>query len=192
MHGDLTSLERANGVRKSEVWFLLNGKCSENASCANNILINFFPSDFSMVLATIVTSLSNFLKLPDSDVSMLDVMGEGDEHNNLEDDKFAAEIPSEKVEGSSINTNSDRGRVPLPTVSASKPSSKKKVAKAWDDEDLDEVEDLNSASREIEETILGNSNSRSVDEIEAGFLNVYRALSKLRVEFDTKFKAIFA
>lgn len=25
MHGDLDSLEKANGVRKSDVWFLLNG-----------------------------------------------------------------------------------------------------------------------------------------------------------------------
>ncbi|MCJ1464322.1 hypothetical protein MMC07_002935 [Pseudocyphellaria aurata] len=172
MHGDLGSLERANGVRKSDVWFLLN--------------------DFSMVLATIVTSLGNFLKLPDSDLSMLDVMGEGDEHNNLEDDKIAAEIPAEMADGSSSNIASDRGRVPLPTVPKSNPNSKKKIAKSWDDEDLDEVIDLGSAGGRIEGTILGDANSRSIDEIEEGFLNIYLALSNLRAEFDIKFKAIFA
>jgi len=26
MHGDLDALEKANGVKKSDVWFLLNGK----------------------------------------------------------------------------------------------------------------------------------------------------------------------
>ena len=30
MHGDVDALEKANGVRKSDVWFLLNGK---NPSC---------------------------------------------------------------------------------------------------------------------------------------------------------------
>lgn len=35
-HGDILTIERANGVRRSEIWFLLN--------------------DFSMVLATIITS----------------------------------------------------------------------------------------------------------------------------------------
>lgn len=192
MHGDLESLERANGVRKSDVWFLLNGAYYLDNILVPVILINIFQSDFSMVLATIVASLSNFLKLPDSDLSMLDVMGEGDEHNNFEDDKIAAEIPAEKAEGNSVNATSDRGRVPLPTASSSKSGSKKKVAESWDDEDLDEVKDFNSANGAVEETLLGDAKSRSVDEIEEGFLNVYRAMTKLRAEFDTKFKAIFA
>lgn len=192
MHGDLDSLERANGVRKSDVWFLLNGTyCFEYFSYANSTK-HEIPSDFSMVLATILASLSNFLKLRDSDLSMLDVMGEGDEHINLEDDKIAADIPAEKAESNSGKATSDRGRVALPTVSTSQSSSKKKVANSWEDEDLDEVKDFNSTSGATEETLLGEANSRSVDEVEEGFLNVYRALSKLRVEFDTKFKAIFA
>lgn len=156
------------------------------------IIMNLSSLDFSMVLATIVASIGNFLKLPDSDLSMLDVMGEGDEHTNLEDDKIAAAIPAEKAEDSSVSTTSDRGRVPLPTVSASKLSSKKKIAEAWDDDDLDEVKDVNSASEVTKGTLLGDANSRSIDEIEKGFLNIYRAFSKLRAEFDTKFKAIFA
>ena len=158
------------------------------------ILIKLSASDFSMVLATIVSSLSNFLKLDNSDLSMLDVMGEGDERNNLEDDKIAAETPAEKAEGHSVNATSDRGRVPLPTASSSKPVSKKKIEDSWEDEDdVDEVIDSNSASRAVDgTTLLDDANSRSVDEIEEGFLNVYRALTKLRAEFDTKFKAIFA
>lgn len=37
MHGDLDALEKANGVRKSDVWFLLNGK---NPPC--NILTSIY------------------------------------------------------------------------------------------------------------------------------------------------------
>ncbi|KAE9979379.1 hypothetical protein EG327_007041 [Venturia inaequalis] len=58
-HGDVSALEKGNGIRRGEVWFLLN--------------------DFSLVLATIVTSLSNFMKLtPDSDMDMIDLQGSGD------------------------------------------------------------------------------------------------------------------
>ncbi|KAJ5464319.1 uncharacterized protein N7458_000005 [Penicillium daleae] len=50
-----------NGVRKGDIWFVLN--------------------DFSLVLATIVTSLENFLKLtPGTELDMLDVMGGGEAH----------------------------------------------------------------------------------------------------------------
>lgn len=35
-HGDVFTIERANGIRRADIWFLLN--------------------DFSMVLATIITS----------------------------------------------------------------------------------------------------------------------------------------
>ena len=40
-HGDVTSLQRANRIRRSDVWFKLN--------------------DFSMVLATIIASMKNFM-----------------------------------------------------------------------------------------------------------------------------------
>jgi hypothetical protein len=53
MHGDVAALQRANGIRRSDVWFLLK--------------------DFSLVLATIVTSLANFMKLDDA--SDMDIVG---------------------------------------------------------------------------------------------------------------------
>ena len=55
-HGDVHTIERANGIRRADIWFLLN--------------------DFSMVLATLITSLLNFMKLQDgTDMDMLEVMG---------------------------------------------------------------------------------------------------------------------
>ncbi|KAK3063207.1 hypothetical protein LTS18_002227 [Coniosporium uncinatum] len=66
-HGNVRALAEANGIRRGDVWFLLN--------------------DFSLILATIITSLSNFMKLsPESDVGLIDVMGSGDAFEDRKDD----------------------------------------------------------------------------------------------------------
>ncbi|KAF2097657.1 P-loop containing nucleoside triphosphate hydrolase protein [Rhizodiscina lignyota] len=58
-HGDVKQLQVANRIQPGNVWFMLN--------------------DFSMVLATIVTSLTNFIKAGgDDDLDMSDVRGSGD------------------------------------------------------------------------------------------------------------------
>ncbi len=166
MHGDLDALEKANGVRKSDVWFLLN--------------------DFSMVLATIATSLANFLKLPESDLSMLDIIGEGDETNNAEDDKFAVDsTDTESVATSTATTDTGRTSIMTASSTGSKAAKKKKVANSWDDSDDDE-------GHEPEATNGSLGDDPSKEELERGFLNVYKAITKLRAEFDTKFRKIFA
>lgn len=44
--------------------------------------------DFSLVVATIITSLTNFMKLsPNSDADMIDIMGSGDAYEEQQDDK---------------------------------------------------------------------------------------------------------
>lgn len=119
-------------------------------------------------------------------------MGEGDERTNVEDDQFAAERPSDKGESSSASTTSERGRVALPTASSLKPRSKKKVVESWEDEEMDEAKGSESANGTQDGENSEGAGSRSVEQMEEGFINVYWALSKLRAEFDTKFKAIFA
>jgi hypothetical protein len=58
-HGDVTSLSKANRIRSSDVWFKLN--------------------DFSMILATIVASMKNFMGMKsDDDVDLDEVRGSGD------------------------------------------------------------------------------------------------------------------
>ncbi|KAL6716555.1 hypothetical protein ACLMJK_006122 [Lecanora helva] len=176
MHGDIEALEKANGVRKADVWFLLN--------------------DFSLVLATIVASLANFLKLPESDLSLLDVIGEGDETNNAEDDKFVADSTTEDTESvsASIATN-DTGKTSVTSatsVNSSKSKQaaskkKEKVADSWEDSEDSEDELRESEAHKGEER-----EDRSKEELERGFLNVYTAIMKLRAEFDTKFRKIFA
>lgn len=126
---------------------------------------------------------------------MLDIMGGGDELGNLEDDKFAAEISSEKGDSSATSLSSGLGRRAPPPTSSSEPKApKKKVVASWDDEEVEqeEEEEEEKISSEEEEESAAPIKGQSPEEIERGFMNVYRAFSKLRLEFDTKFKAIFA
>ena len=168
MHGDLTALEKGNGVRKSDVWFLLN--------------------DFSMVLATITASLANFLKLPDSDLNVDDVMGQGDEAQNAEDDVFVdLSADTESTTTSSTLTNTTVSTA-ASSVSSGKPKAKKVVLDSWDD---DAEEDGGDDSDE-EEGLNDDGSEATKEELEKGFLNIYKAFSKLRFEFDSKFRKIFA
>ena len=139
------------------------------------------------MLATICTSLANFLKLSESDLSLVDVLGEGDENNNLEDDEpYGGSTTDTDSTGMSIAT-ADTGRTSVTTASSTsaKPKIKKKVADSWDDSDAeeeDEPEEINA--------IVDDDSTK--EELEKGFLNVYKAMTRLRSEFDTKFRKIFA
>ena len=139
------------------------------------------------MLATICSSLANFLKLPESDLSIIDVVGEGDENNNLEDDKFGGEstTDTESTTASTATTNTARSSVTTTSSTSTKPKAKKKVAEAWDDSDADETS-------EPEETNDASDGDSSKEELERGFLNIYKAMTQLRIEFDTRFRKIFA
>lgn len=139
------------------------------------------------MLATICASLANFLKLPESDLSLLDVIGEGDENNNLEDDKFGGDSTTDTESTTNSIATADTGRSSVTTVSSAsaKSKQKKKVADSWDDYDAEEAD-------EPKETNDALGADPSQEELEKGFLNVYRAMTKLRAEFDTKFRKIFA
>ena len=139
------------------------------------------------MLATICASLANFLKLPDSDLSLLDVIGEGDENNNLEDDKFGGDSTTDTESTTASVATTDTGRTSVTTTSSAsaKPKLKKKVAESWDDSDAEEED-------EPEETEGVLDDDPSKEQLEKGFLNVYKAMTKLRSEFDTKFRKIFA
>ena len=139
------------------------------------------------MLATICSSLANFLKLPESDLNTIDVVGEGDESNNLEDDKFGGEstTDTESTTASTTTTNTARSSVTTASSTSQKPTAKKKVAEAWDDSDADETS-------EPDETNEASDDDLSKEELERGFLNIYKAMTQLRTEFDTRFRKIFA
>lgn len=87
-NGDVTALQKANGIRKGDLWFLLN--------------------DFSLVLATINTSLTNFMKFSaGSDTDMIDVMGGGDAFEEEQLDKSIRERKTEENDGEGPETPSE-------------------------------------------------------------------------------------
>lgn len=171
MHGDVDALEAANGVRKSDVWFLLN--------------------DFSLVLATIQTSLANFMKIPEaSGGDMEDLVGGGDEGINKDDEALMADSGYGSAASSVVD-----GPVSGSTTSLANRSiggtSKKKVEESW------EVAADADAQKEEEEEAWDDGSSedegpQTVAEMEQGFLRIYKSFGKLKKEFDEKFKAMFA
>ena len=169
MHGDLTALERGNGVRKSDVWFLLN--------------------DFSMVLATIVASLANFLKLPDSDLNLDGITGQGDETQYAEDDIFADTSTETGSTAGSTTTNTTTTSTGASSVSSKKSGGRKAVLESWDDDAIDNAkEEKDEEGDEWDD----DDTAATKEELEKGFLDIYRSFQLLRATFDQKFRKIFA
>ncbi|PQE07733.1 DEAD DEAH box helicase protein [Rutstroemia sp. NJR-2017a BVV2] len=155
-HGYVKPLEDANGIRKSDVWFILN--------------------DFSMILATICTSLALYLGLEDSDAEILDVMGAGDEVENANDERLA----EDGIQTVSVS--------PPPSLKEQpKPVRGRKVVESWD-----AYEDKLAAEEDYLQEELDNDAGATDDEEYEKLKNVYRAFRKLKTEFDEKFTAIWA
>jgi superfamily II RNA helicase len=174
IHGDVTTLVKVNRIRQGDVWFILN--------------------DFSMVLATIVTSLSTFMNLtPASDLDFTDVRGEGDEAEEAKEDEL---LPSdsgyETASTLSYATNqADQGQQKGLPVQVKK---KKKVVDSWDDEaDEEDFQDELQAEKEkkARQKELEDMDKPAWEE-GAGLPKVLKAFKLLREDFDTKFRAMWA
>ena len=153
----------------------------------------YAPTDFSLVLKTIVASLANFLKLSETDLNFEDLAGEGDEHDNLQDESIADD--STVASESTVSTQNSGVATPLSSVSSSTAASqaksnKKKLADSWDDDadddDDDEEEDEDVAAAKMANLDLSKA------ELEKGFLNIYKAMGLLTKEFNAKFYKMFA
>lgn len=155
-HGSLQPLQDANGIRKSDVWFVLN--------------------DFSMVLATIATSLALHLGLgQNTDAELLDVMGAGDSVENENDAKMAEESIPQAVSA------------PSTELQQAQPVRRKKVVDDWD-----AGEDRLAAEEDYLEKEKESGAGATDDEEYEKLMTVYRAFRKLKTEFDEKFYAIWA
>ena len=172
-HGDIYTLERANGIRRADVWFMLN--------------------DFSLVLATIITSLMNFMKLKEgTDTDMLDVMGDLDVHEEAEDDQAAdSEETQSVISGPSVADSA----ISMPDRSKQVTKKNAKKADSWE-----EVADEENTAIETEERRAANAarldaeaaedtNKRGKEE---GLRNVLKAFQKLHAEFYSRFRAMWA
>lgn len=163
-HQDLRALEEDNGIRKSDVWFLLN--------------------DFSLVLATIVTSLTSYVKGPVSDLEFLDLQGGGEiDEIDLDDETETKEDPEPSVEGKKMKK--------------AMPVRKKKeaVADSWEDEVSSEeqsgdngFETATTASSPRETAEIATPHPGSVGDLK----RVLIAFQQLKADFDAKFRKMWA
>ena len=170
-HGDVHAIERGNRIRKGEIWFLLN--------------------DFSLVLATITTSLMNFLKLKNvDDMEFLDVVGDMDEIIEAQDEVVAdAEIAEGDGE---VKAKEIKKGI---STSAAKKKGKKldswEDASSEDEDDALEAEEEERLDKKMEGIDLGDAAWDGAAG-EAGLMDVLRAFQKLRFEFNAKFRAMWA
>ncbi|KAJ0305409.1 hypothetical protein Brms1b_010819 [Colletotrichum noveboracense] len=169
-HGDIESLVRDNGIKRGDVWFHLK--------------------DFSLILATIVTSLANFLDKSGAefdDASMIDVMDVADimdgEADNAEDGCFNGTRTSETSAAAPQAQSIKPKR---------KPKSEEEVPESWMDSggsenDANDSSDMNASTDESS----GDPTSRDEDD-GTGLVKVYRAFRLLQQEFDEKFRKVWA
>lgn len=168
-HGDTTALATANRIRRGDVWFVLN--------------------DFSMVLATIVTSLSNFMNLS-TESDFTDIRGEGEEEEERREDKLLPEDSGYETASTVSMSLKASAQQDLPI----QVKKKKKVADSWDDDadDEDFQDELAVANEKKKAQKEAEMLDKPAWEEGADLLNVLKSFKLLREEFDTKFRAMWA
>lgn len=182
-HGDMNALVRDNGIKGGDVWFRLK--------------------DFSLILATIVTSLTNFLNpnIVTDDAAMIDVQDAGD---------VMEESAGMEQEESWTAANSFEPPQVHETVGTSKQKGKRKaVAESWDAESSESELDEGSSWGKNAARLLGadqtqqsGTQSRRTDgtipttpiwsQDEKSLVKVYKAFATLHEQFDEKFKKVWA
>ncbi|KAF2144344.1 uncharacterized protein K452DRAFT_223784 [Aplosporella prunicola CBS 121167] len=158
-HGDVTALVEGNKLRRGDVWFVLN--------------------DFSQVLATIITSLTNFIKADlDADDDALNAMGGGDAHEEeVEDCLYEMDAaPTEQKKALPVHTKVVR----------------KKVVDNWDDDGEEDGADLPPKASGSSEGYSSEGDFKSPAWEGSSLLDVLYAFKKLADEFNDKFKVMWA
>ncbi|KAK1622681.1 hypothetical protein BDP81DRAFT_507281 [Colletotrichum phormii] len=170
-HGDLNTLVRDNEIKGGDVWFRLK--------------------DFSLILATIVTSLENILGRVDADdADMIDIQDVGDA---LEEGRCS--------EGSDAHSPK-RHAASTATVNAKAKShsskSKETVAESWEDLSDSSSDDTDHASgsssragqtTESEGTSFGSGQEKGGGE---GLIKVLMIFKILQQVFEDKFRKVWA
>jgi len=184
-HGSVVELARANGVRRGDVWFLLN--------------------DFSLVLATVVTSLRNFMGMGEMGAvdDMIDVAGGGDRaEDQREVDAAYEEAMREEREKEAARPADFAAAPTLPVIT----KRKDKAAESWEDEASkqasdDETESASTYGRSTGAATPTTQTSWTGADSEPpawegeggrGLLDVLRAFERLKATFDARFKEMWA
>ncbi|SPO02147.1 related to antiviral protein and putative helicase [Cephalotrichum gorgonifer] len=167
-HGNLQALVNDNQIKASDVWFHLK--------------------DFSLVLATVVTSLTNFFSQEAmADDSMVDIQDVGDVMDEEEDDVEAlGPVAARPV----VQAAATERVVPV----AKKTPRKAVVADSWEDEDESSESGESAMSNESEskEANVFSTDSRTGKIEDNELMLVLTAFKKLQEEFDEKFRKVWA
>lgn len=166
-HGDMEALVRDNHIKKGDVWFLLK--------------------DFSLVLATIVTSLTNFLDLDagaDSDLAMMDVQDAEDAARETSDALEPDDVPGDMAHGAL--PVQDEGAQKAEAAAAPKKVKKAKVIDSWDDDESSEDE---AAAAEAAAKAAGPAWE---GDGERNLAQVLRMFKTVQQQFDEKFRKQWA
>lgn len=180
-HSDVTALSKANGIRRGEVWFLLN--------------------DFSMVLATIVAALKNLMHVGENeDPDLMDLQAGGD---LAEETTFDTQLEALEQASAASSTEKEIETAPKAVL---KPK-KKVVTDSWDDEGDEEDDsddtvgqssDVFSSNISYAATNVSSRTSVTGDSDQQGAMHkeslgkVLVAFERLKVTFDAKFRAMWA
>jgi hypothetical protein len=165
-HGNVSQLETANRIRRGDVWYFLN--------------------DFSLILATVKTSIEGYLNPGGNiDAELLDLTGGGDIQESTVEEK-AIDLTDA---GNEVKANlQSAGLGPEKAVPA-KPlvrSRAKVVVDSWEDESEEE-----EPARPTAEA-LRNADTKALDGPDKSMFMVARAFRELHAEFDAKFRAMWA
>ncbi|KAJ2901623.1 hypothetical protein MKZ38_001643 [Zalerion maritima] len=198
-HGDITALQKGNGIRQSDVWYLLNA--AERTVGTNALAL--LHTDFSMVLATIVTTLNNFLRLSpeaDLDVEMINVQGCGDAvDGETADDAYEGMKAGPEQDGEATTGRAKSLLKVKKIIVEDESDDSADVPDSWDagssdDSNDDENETSLGANRGfgIGMGESGGNGGNATDDKTGGIMDVLVAFRLLRAEFDGKFKATWA
>lgn len=169
-HGDMEALVRDNHIKKGDVWFLLK--------------------DFSLVLATIVTSLTNFLDLDaaaDSDLAMMDVQDAEDAARETSDALEPDDNAGDMAHGALAVQ--DEAAKKAEAAAAAPKKKKKKVVDSWDDEDSSDDE---AAAAEAAEAAAKAAGPAWEGDGEQSLKQVLRMFKMVQQQFDEKFRKQWA
>ncbi|KAH8759888.1 DEAD/DEAH box helicase [Diaporthe sp. PMI_573] len=170
-HGDMEALVRDNHIKKGDVWFLLK--------------------DFSLVLATIVTSLTNFLDLDaaaDSDLAMMDVQDAEDAARETSDALEPDDGAGDMAHGA-LPTQDEGAKKIEAAAAAPKKTKKPKVIDSWDDDESSEDE---AAAAEAAEAAAKAAGPAWEGDGEKNLAQVLRMFKMVQQQFDEKFRKQWA
>lgn len=180
-HGDLEALIKDNRIKRGDVWFYLK--------------------DFSLILATIVTSITNFLdsegKMDDAD--MIDIQ---DAEDRFKEDVAVAQAGPKEDDAAAQAAAAAETVAAVPAAGpVAKKKKKAKVADSWDDSDDESDGDTTVVGSEAPTDWADASSTTGTaftappawdGEGEKSLVQVLDAFKLLREQFDEKFKKIWA